>query len=74
MCASFVPSSQPVITSSPSEDHTYSAGNENAEETTTITTDKVVSSGVGGNGVGSSNGVKGGAFAFGLLQGTDDRT
>lgn len=28
----FVVYSQPVITSSPSEDHTYSAGNENADE------------------------------------------
>lgn len=47
----FLLSSQPVITSSPSEDHTYSAGNENAEETA----EKIN----GENNIGSNNGVQG---------------
>lgn len=42
--------SQPVITTSPSEDHTYSAGNENSEESAA---DKANGS------VGSINGVQG---------------
>lgn len=66
-------SHHPVITSSPSEDHTYSAGNENADGTTTTTTTAAATGDkVNGNGVGSSNGVKNGAFAFGGA--ADERT
>lgn len=65
-------SHHPVITSSPSEDHTYSAGNENADGTTTTTTTAATGDKVNGNGVGSSNGVKNGAFAFGGA--ADERT
>lgn len=53
--------SHPVITSSPSEDHTYSAGNDNAEDTPDG--GKVTNGGTT-SVVGSSNGVNTSAFAF----------